>query len=121
MQPVGCGVWEAFSRFAQPGQRYKLCIKNTQKDLPAPDRKMPGRRLRVRPVMLRYSIPEARTAASAVLPLLLLFVGKILPQFRPLRKQKNHPKLCRYCQLTHPFLLKKPRKTGGKLCRRLNV
>ena len=27
MQPVGCGVWEAFSRFAQPGQRYKLCIK----------------------------------------------------------------------------------------------
>ncbi len=35
------------------------CIKNTQKDLPAPDRKMPGRRLRVRPVMLRYSIPEA--------------------------------------------------------------
>ena len=22
MQPVGCGVWEAFSRFAQPGQRY---------------------------------------------------------------------------------------------------
>ena len=26
MQPVGCGVWEAFSRFAQPGQRYKLCI-----------------------------------------------------------------------------------------------
>ena len=38
---------------------------------------MPGRRLRVRPVMLRYSIPEARTAASAVPPLLLLFVGKI--------------------------------------------
>ena len=27
MQPVGCGVWEAFSRFAQPGQRYKFCIK----------------------------------------------------------------------------------------------
>ena len=27
MQPVGCGVWEAFSRFAQSGQRYKLCIK----------------------------------------------------------------------------------------------
>ena len=27
MQPVGCGVWEVFSRFAQPGQRYKLCIK----------------------------------------------------------------------------------------------
>ncbi len=27
MQPVGCGVWETFSRFAQPGQRYKLCIK----------------------------------------------------------------------------------------------
>ena len=27
MQPVGCGAWEAFSRFAQPGQRYKLCIK----------------------------------------------------------------------------------------------
>ena len=27
MQPAGCGVWEAFSRFAQPGQRYKLCIK----------------------------------------------------------------------------------------------
>ena len=27
MQPVGCGVWEAFSRFAQPGHRYKLCIK----------------------------------------------------------------------------------------------
>ena len=27
MQPVGCGVWGAFSRFAQPGQRYKLCIK----------------------------------------------------------------------------------------------
>ena len=27
MQPVGCGVWEAFSRFAQPGQRSKLCIK----------------------------------------------------------------------------------------------
>ena len=27
MQPGGCGVWEAFSRFAQPGQRYKLCIK----------------------------------------------------------------------------------------------
>ena len=24
---MGCGVWEAFSRFAQPGQRYKLCIK----------------------------------------------------------------------------------------------
>ena len=27
MQPVGCGVWEAFSKFAQAGQRYKLCVK----------------------------------------------------------------------------------------------
>ena len=27
MQPVGCGVWEAFSKFAKAGQRYKLCVK----------------------------------------------------------------------------------------------
>ena len=27
MTPVGSGVWEAFSGFAKPGQRYKLCIK----------------------------------------------------------------------------------------------
>ena len=27
MQPVGYGVWEAFSEFARPGQRYKLCIR----------------------------------------------------------------------------------------------
>ena len=27
MKPVGNGVWEAFSKFAQPGQRYKLCVK----------------------------------------------------------------------------------------------
>ena len=27
MQPVGFGVWEAFSKFARTGQRYKLCIK----------------------------------------------------------------------------------------------
>ena len=27
MQPVGCGVWEAFSKFAQAGQHYKFCVK----------------------------------------------------------------------------------------------
>ena len=27
MQQVGHGVWEAFSKFAQAGQRYKLCVK----------------------------------------------------------------------------------------------
>ena len=27
MTPAGFGVWEAFSAFAKPGQRYKLCIK----------------------------------------------------------------------------------------------
>ena len=27
MQPVGCGVWEVFSKFAKAGQRYKLCVK----------------------------------------------------------------------------------------------